>query len=131
MLIFRNFKNEDYHLLKEFIGKENLDIDINSGLIYLALDNDRLIGMAKAIEDNEKWYLEIIYIVKDERRNGLGDGLFRAILNKLRNNAIEYIYYNTNSNYLINKGFCYNMKNQLELNIEKFFSTSSCGTCGG
>lgn len=131
MIVFRNYEKNDYNIVGEFLIKANLDFEVDTGITYLALDNDRIIGIAKATEQEDRWYLDFIYIVEEERKNGFGDGLLRAILNKLRNNNINSIFYNSNSNYLINKGFCYNNDNKLELNIEKFFSTSSCGSCGG
>ena len=131
MIIFRSYTKNDYDLVKNFLIQAYMDFNQERGITYLAFDNDNLIGVTKVRENKNRWYLDFIYIAEEERKKGFGDGLFRSIVNKLRNQNIKSLFFNSNSNYLINKGFYYNNDNELELDIDRFFSTSNCGSCGG
>ncbi len=131
MLVFRNYREKDKNILDEYFKNLNIEFDVGGGHVFLAFSDDDLIGASKVSQRDGKWYYDFIYIDEKERGQGLGKGLFRSMLNKINVQGVSKIYLNNNSNFLIKQGFYYNKTNELELDIDKFFSTSSCGSCGG
>ncbi|TCU72750.1 N-acetylglutamate synthase-like GNAT family acetyltransferase [Tissierella praeacuta] len=130
MLLFRNYKIDEIDKIKEILNKEGIEDLLIEDIVYVVLEDKELIGVGKAIEKDKKWILQYLVIRQDKRKQKLGDGLFRAILNKLYNQGVEKIYCSSVNTYLIKQGFILNCDNQLELNIHDFFN-KGCICCGG
>ncbi|WP_353095855.1 GNAT family N-acetyltransferase [Tissierella praeacuta] len=130
MLVLQNCKVDEFNEIKEFLAKEGIRDLVLEGIIYIALDDNELIGVGKALEKDKKWIIEYLVIREDKRNQQIGDGLLRAILNKLYNQGIEKIYSSSNNDYLLKKGFILNCESHLELSISDFFS-KGCKCCGG
>lgn len=130
MLVLRNCKVDEFNEIKEFLAKEGIRDLVLEGIIYIVLDDNELIGVGKVLEKDKKWIIEYLVIREDKRNQQIGDGLLRAILNKLYNQGIEKIYSSSNNDYLLKKGFILNCESHLELNISDFFN-KGCKCCGG
>ncbi len=130
MLLLRQYVIDEVDKIFSILKTEGIE-DLNlDGIVYVVIDDRDLVGVGKTKSKDEKWLLEYVVIRDDKRNQSLGDALLRAILNKLYNQGIEYIYYKTDNKYLMKKGFVLNDDNMLELNIPEFFS-KGCNSCGG
>lgn len=133
MIILREYKNNDLEDIKDILFKENvMDFNID-GIIYVLLEDNKILGVGKTSLEKDKYFLKYLIIKEEERRNGLGDGLIRAILYKLQNNNIDKLYFKGNNKFLLSKGFKNEIKNELYLDIDSFFNSGcNCsGACNG
>lgn len=133
MIILREYKKNDLEDIKDILFKENvMDFNIN-GIIYVLLEDNKILGVGKTSLEKDKYFLKYLIIKEEERRNGLGDGLIRAILYKLQNNNIDKLYFKGNNKFLLSKGFKNEIKNELYLDIDSFFNSGcNCsGACNG
>lgn len=131
MIVLRKFKNSDLENIKELFENQNPDIfEVKfDETIYLALTDEKLIGAIQLEQDNEIWTLDYIFICEEWRNKKIGDGLLRAMLDKLDKNKVQKLIFNGKNPYLLKKGFKENKDNILEINISDFFEKqSSC--CG-
>jgi N-acetylglutamate synthase-like GNAT family acetyltransferase len=93
--------------------------------------NERIIGATKATIVKDYGILDYLLIIKDQRGSNLGDGLLRALLNKLNSIGIKQIFYSSENNYLLKKGFEYSIGSNLKLQIYiPTFLNRSCKGCG-
>lgn len=130
MLSLRNYKVDESDEIKEFLIKEGIKDLVLEGIIYVALDDGDLVGVGKVLKKDKKCILEYLVIREDKQNQKIGDGLLRAILNKLYNQGVKKIYCSLSNDYLLKKGFILNYENHLELNIPDFFN-NGCRCCGG
>lgn len=133
MIILREYKENDLEDIKDILSKENV-IDFNlDGIIYVLLEDNKILGVGKTSLEKDKYFLKYLIIKEEERRNGLGDGLIRAILYKLQNNNIDKLYFKGNNKFLLSKGFKNEIKNEFYLDIDSFFNSGcNCsGACNG
>ncbi|NLV88596.1 MAG: GNAT family N-acetyltransferase [Tissierellia bacterium] len=129
MIYFRKFRNEDLEKINEILLQEKIYNMQIEGIIYVAIEDEEIIGVGKAKEDNQKWFLEYIVVKKEMRGKGLGDGLLRVISNSLFKKGIDRLYSQEKSEFLVNKGFIKD-ENLYKLNIEELFE-HNCNNCGG
>ncbi len=130
MLILRSYKIDEYNEIRNILIREGIkDLELED-IIYVVLDNDDLVGVAKAKSIDTRYMLEYLVIREDKRNQNLGDALLRAILSKLLNQGVNIVYSKLNDSYLLKKGFIINNDNLLELNISDFFDRG-CNNCGG
>ena len=130
MLILRSYKIDEYNEIRNILIREGIkDLELED-IIYVVLDNDDLVGVAKAKSIDTRYMLEYLVIREDKRNENLGDALLRAILSKLLNQGVNIVYSKLNDSYLLKKGFIINNDNLLELNISDFFDRG-CNNCGG
>lgn len=130
MLILRSYKIDEYNEIRNILIREGIkDLELED-IIYVVLDNDDLVGVAKAKSIDTRYMLEYLVIREDKRNQNLGDALLRAILSKLLNQGVNIVYSKLNDSYLLKKGFIINNDNLLELNISDFFDRG-CNDCGG
>lgn len=130
MLILRSYKIDECNEIRNILIREGIkDLELED-VIYVVLDNDDLIGVAKAKSIDNRYMLEYLVIREDKRNQNLGESLLRAILSKLLNQGVNIVYSKLNNNYLLKKGFIINNDNLLELNISNFFDRG-CNNCGG
>lgn len=128
MLVLRNYNYENKKELKKLLieeGIEDLELD---GIIYIVLDNDLLIGASKVTEECNKWILQYIVIKDEFRGQKLGDGLLRAVLNKIVNQGIKEVFFKSTDPFLINRGFIQTNNNEIKLDLENFFN-KECKGC--
>lgn len=130
MLVLRNYKENEIEELKELLIDEGIDDLELDGIIYVVLEDDMLIGSSKVIEEDGKWILQYIVIKEEFRRQNLGDGLLRAILNKLVNQGIKDVYFKANDPFLISRGFIILENDEIMLDLENFFN-KGCKGCEG
>ncbi len=133
MIILREYKENDLEDIKDILSKENV-MDFNlDGIIYVLLEDNKILGVGKTSLEKDKYFLKYLIIKEEERRNGLGDGLIRAILYKLQNNNIDKLYFKGNNKFLLSKGFKNEIKNEFYLDIDSFFNSGcNCsGACNG
>lgn len=133
MIILREYKKNDLEDIKDILSKENV-MDFNlDGIIYVLLEDNKILGVGKTSLEKDKYFLKYLIIKEEERKNGLGDGLIRAILYKLQNNNIDKLYFKGNNKFLLSKGFKNEIKNELYLDIDSFFNSGcNCsGACNG
>lgn len=130
MLILRDYQANEINKIKKILLDENInDFDFKD-IIYVMLDNEDLIGVGKVEMFNENWLLKYLVIREDRRGENLGDGLLRALLSKLYNSGVKFLFYENTNPYLIKKGFAIDEENQLKINIVDFFKTG-CKNCSG
>lgn len=130
MLILRSYKIDEYNEIRNILIREGIkDLELED-IIYVVLDNDDLVGVAKAKSIDTRYMLEYLVIREDKRNQNLGDALLRAILSKLLNQGVNIVYSKLNDSYLLKKGFIINNDNLLKLNISDFFDRG-CNNCGG
>lgn len=134
MVILREYKDEDFKRVKEILKQENIK-DINlDGIIYVALDNNKLVGVGKAQLEDSKYFLKYLIIEKDERNKGFGDGLIRAIFNKLEKKNVNIVYFKGTDKYLLKKGFEKYFEENLTVDIlsidMKNFFNEACNCSG-
>lgn len=130
MIVIRRFKDSDLENLKELIYELNSKVKaINvEDLIYLAFEDEKLIGAIKLREKEKLWSLDYLYMDTKSRNGAIGDGLLRVAIDKLDKNGSERLYFYGRNQYLINKGFKEVTDNNLVLDVSKFFNNKSC--CG-
>lgn len=130
MIIIRRLKDRDIEDLRDLLNSLNSkDKNVNLGdLIFLAFEDEKLIGAIKTSEKEKLWYLDYLYVDFKSRNKSIGDGLLRVAIDKLDKNEIEKIYFNGRNKYLLNKGFKENLDKQLVLDIDNFFKNKTC--CG-
>lgn len=122
MLVIREYKESEIQDIKKFLISENIqELEIN-GMIFIMIEDKDIIGVCKIEIENHSGNLKYLVIKEDMRKQRLGNGLLRAIINKLDNQDIKKVYYKENNTYLKKNGFNLNQDNQLELNISEFFS---------
>jgi N-acetylglutamate synthase-like GNAT family acetyltransferase len=122
MLVIREYKESETQDIKKFLISEHIrDLEIN-GMIFIMIEDKDIIGVCKMEMRNYGGNLKYLVIKEDKRKQKLGNGLLRGILNKLDNQDIEKVYYRENNSYLIKNGFYLNPEGQLELNVSEFFS---------
>ncbi len=130
MIIIRKFKDSDLENLRDLICELNFEVNsVDQGdLIYLAFEDEKLIGVIKASESEKLWYLDCLYMATKSRNRSIGDGLLRVAIDKLEKNGVESLYFNGENQYLTDKGFKENTDKQLVLDVKNFFNNKSC--CG-
>lgn len=122
MLAIRQYKESEIEDIKQLLISENIqDVEIN-GMIFIMIEDKDIIGVCKIEIENHSGNLKYLVIKKAKRKQNLGDGLLRGILNKLYNQDIKKVYYKENNTYLIKSGFNLNQDNKIELNVSEFFS---------
>lgn len=130
MLVMRKYRENEKNDIRDLLIKEKIeDLEIQD-FIYVMLEDDTVIGACKVDLEGEEGFLSYLVIESNKRGEGLGEGLLRAILNKLDLDGILKVYFHEKNSYLLSKGFIENGENQLELNLSEFFS-GSCGCLGG
>ncbi|MFA5576057.1 MAG: GNAT family N-acetyltransferase [Tissierellaceae bacterium] len=128
MLIFRKYKDNDRRGLEQLLADEGM-ADFNfDGLIYLAIEDGALVGLAKGDKFKNRWFLEYLLIAKDKRGRGLGDALLRSILNRMNNLGARWVYSTRSEDYLLYKGFTLNEFGELELDVDEFFDKPCDGS---
>lgn len=133
MLILREYREDEIKTIKDILLKENIKDFQFKGIIYVILEDEDLIGIGKVLMVQENWVLKHLIIREDKRGEDLGDGLLRAILSKLDNINVRFLYYDKENPYLIKKGFKSGKEYELQLNIPEFFKSGckNCGDCNG
>lgn len=122
MVAIRQYKESEIEDIKQLLISENIqDVEIN-GMIFIMIEDKNIIGVCKIEIENHSGNLKYLVIKEGKRKQKLGDGLLRGILNKLDNQNIKKVYYKENNTYLIKSGFNLNQDNKIELNISEFFS---------
>lgn len=122
MLVLREYKEKEIQEIKRLLMTEKVqDLNIN-GIIYVMVEDNNIIGVSKIEIENDIGNLKYLVIKENRRKQGLGNGLLRAILNKLDNQEIKKVYYKENNLYLMKFGFDLNENNTLELVVPIFFS---------
>lgn len=123
MIIIREFKMSDLRDASDLLKETKIEFEKpnENELIYMAFDDEKSIGLAKAKKHIDLWKLEYIYIHEDWRNNKFGDGLLRVVLDKLDREKAKKLYFNGSDEYLIKRGFTKNNDNILEVDIERFF----------
>lgn len=122
MLVIRQYKESEIEDIKQLLISENIqDVEIN-GMIFIMIEDEDIIGVCKIEIENHSGNLKYLVIKEGKRKQNLGDGLLRGILNKLDNQDIKKVYYKENNTYFIKRGFNLNQDNKIELNISEFFS---------
>lgn len=133
MIVLREYEKYDLEDINYILKEENIE-DLNlEGIIYVAIDNNNLIGVGKVQLEDNKYFLNYLIIKKEERKKGFGDALLRAILYKLENNHIVKLYFKGNNEYLLKKAFKSERKGILSIDIKSFFNKAcNCsGECHG
>ncbi|MBU5437585.1 GNAT family N-acetyltransferase [Tissierella sp. MSJ-40] len=132
MLVLREINESEIYLITGLLKDENIVNNItNNDIIYVMYDNERIIGAAKATIVKDYGIFDYLLIIKDQRGSNLGDGLLRALLNKLNSIGIKQIFYSSENNYLLKKGFEYSIDSNLKLQIHiPTFLNRSCKSCG-
>ncbi|MCK9442948.1 MAG: GNAT family N-acetyltransferase [Tissierellaceae bacterium] len=129
MLIFRKYQNKDKDDIVKLLGQEGI-LDFNfGGTIYVAVEDEGLVGVGKGEKIKGKWYISNLVILKEKRGRGLGDALLRSVLNRINNQGAKWIYSKVNEKYLINKGFELNEIGELQLDMDEFFDQPCVGSC--
>lgn len=59
MIYFRKFRNEDLEKINEILLQEKIYNMQIEGIIYVAIEDEEIIGVGKAKEDNQKWFWSI------------------------------------------------------------------------
>ena len=122
MLELRGYKETEIQQMKDILLKEEIeDLELDKDVIVV-VEDDIVLGVCKyEIKNGDSW-LKYLIIKEDNRRQFLGDGLLRTVLNKLDLQGIKMMFYDNVDSYLIKKGFIENGEGILELNISEFFS---------
>lgn len=122
MLEVRGYKENEIQDIKELLISENIqDLEI-SGTIFVMIENNDIIGVCKIEIEKYIGNLKYLVIKRNNRKLKLGNGLLKAILNKLENQGIKNVYCKENNSYLIKNGFNLNKDNYIELDLSKFVS---------
>lgn len=124
MLIIRRYKDYDKEEVLDLLKKEKIrDLDLNNH-IYVAIEDDIIIGVCKTKVGIDEGFLKYIVVKESNRGEGLGNGILRATFNNLERDGIEKVYFDENNSYLLKIGFVENDENKLELNLPDFFKPS-------
>ena len=95
MITIRRLEDKDYDILEEYIQSNGLDkyISFKENFIYIAVIEDRsILGISQIeIASNETALIKFIFINEENRKEGLGDGLFRSTLHYLLRNGYENV----------------------------------------
>lgn len=132
MIILREVNAEEYEEVTLILKKEGIEDNPSNGIVYILADNDNILGVGKIKLKDEYGILEYI-VVKDEYRGlNFGDSILRSLLFKLESIGIKEVYYWDKEEYLLSKGFKYNINKfkdsyRLYLNINDFFKKRLCG----
>lgn len=130
MLVLREYKENETDDLKELLLEEKIvDLELD-GIVYVFIENDNLIGAAKAINEYDKWILKYLVIRENNRGENLGDSLLRAILNNIFNQGIKEVYFMSENPYLVSKGFILLNDNEIVIELDGFFN-KGCNCYGG
>lgn len=129
MIVLREYEKDDLKDINFILEKENIKNSNFDGIIYVVLDNNNLIGVAKVELEDNKHFLKFMVIKKEERSKGFGDALLRAILFKLDNSNINKLHFKGQDEYLSKKGFKKETEESLFIDIKDFFA-NSCNNCG-
>lgn len=129
MLLFRKYQNKDKDDILKLLKQEGI-LDFNfGGTIYVAIEDEGLVGVAKGEKIEGKWYIEDLVILREKRGRGLGDALLRSLLNRINNQGAKWIYSKEKEGFLIDMGFELNNIDELQLNIDDFFNKPCDGSC--
>ncbi len=133
MLMIRKYEEKDKKEIKNLLEIENMSHLEIKDEIYVAIEDDYLVGMCRVKLKNNKADLKYIIVKDDNRGEMLGDGILRATFNSLEKKGIKKIYYEGLDPYLTKVGFLKSDDGlNLELDLLKFFEPSckcskSCG----
>ncbi|GEM_PF-1143330 len=154
MITIRRINTSDVYDLITYaeidISLEKQYNDNNRIEFFVVTDGKRLLGHASVIlfSSISTAQIDEIYILPEERKNGLGDALLRAVLHYLRINSFVWTIIKGHTNldkFLINRGIeqidysklSYQIKNHFEkedlheyyiCNIEEFFKEKCKGS---
>ncbi|WFE67978.1 GNAT family N-acetyltransferase [Thiomicrospira sp. R3] len=91
MISFTLLDAGDKYPLKHFIKQQKLTQPQQSERVYIAKQQNKLIGMARIIPfDNQAW-LRGLYIDPNQRQKGYGANLVRFLLTQLNEDCIGFI----------------------------------------
>lgn len=99
---------------------ENMRRVIEKGLVYVAEQDKKIIGIAGiAEEEKEPPELKIFYIAPDYQRQGVGAQIFKYILDDLRKKGIQKLSLWTMKNYPVSNNFYQKMGGTLTGNEKR------------
>lgn len=85
---------------------ENMSRVVEKGLVYVAEQTDKIIGIAGiAEEETEAPELKIFYVSSNFQRQGVGSQLFQYMLNDLHKQGAETLSLWTMKNYPVSNNF--------------------------
>ncbi|WP_044407758.1 GNAT family N-acetyltransferase [Thiomicrospira microaerophila] len=91
MVSFTEFESTDKYLLKHFTSQNKLPQPQQAERVFLAKDQQKIIGIARIVLfDNQAW-LRGLYIEPTERHKGYGAQLVKYLLEKLNQNCVGFI----------------------------------------
>lgn len=106
MIVVRMTKNDDENkkILEMFKGCGFINNNTSS-LSYVLEENNQIVGGCNFNIINSNAILNFLVIDKNRRKENLGDGLLRAVLNYFSRSKIEKVYFIGESDYFIKNGF--------------------------
>ncbi len=131
MIVLRKFQNNDLKNIEELLKDQDSDkFKLKTDrTIYLALVDEELIGAIQIQQDSEISILDYLFINEKWRNRKIGDGLLRAMIDKLDKNQVKSLEFYGMDSYLIKRGFKENMDNTLSIDVENFFN-DGCSSYG-
>ncbi|TCP96795.1 hypothetical protein [Serpentinicella alkaliphila] len=95
MITIRRLEGKDYDILEKYIKTNGLDkySGFKDNFIYIAVIEDRsILGISEIeIAGIKTAQINLIFINQENRKEGLGDGLFRSTLYYLLTNGYENV----------------------------------------
>lgn len=94
MIIMRVAEIKDIELLQDFIAKNNVQSFKSTPTVdcFLVIETKKILGFTQYKRLPSGYaVVETIYITPEERGMGLGDGLLRATLNYLMQQAVHHV----------------------------------------
>ncbi|EOD01089.1 GNAT family N-acetyltransferase [Caldisalinibacter kiritimatiensis] len=142
MIISRKVKDEnELFEIKKILEEKGINDKFdNNQIVYILIENSKIIGVSKVTRHNNIGILNYVFVTKSKRGENLGDGLMRALFNHCLLNGIFNIYYSGVNDYLLKKGFkkmdkvnlnedikqILSKSQILSLNLNDFFSSGCC-----
>jgi len=131
MIVVRRTKNlDEIKIIEELLKKNDIVRRINEDNIFFVMeDNDTIVGGSGIMLNNGYAVIDFLLIEEDRRREKLGDGLLRAVLNFCFRSGVNKALFFGDNQYLIKKGFYKADKNVNDLTFAANMSTDSILTC--
>ncbi|TCO79800.1 GNAT family N-acetyltransferase [Marinisporobacter balticus] len=97
MLEIKGASQDEMNVIKEFLTKNALNIDCIENYIgncMVAYDKDILVGVAGYIREKDMAIIKFAVVSKNRRKEYLGDGIVKALLNLADRNGIRRVFVN-------------------------------------
>ncbi len=141
MIIVRKTDNvEENRIISQMLICNKLNYEIsNSSINYIIEDNNIIVGACNFDIKSDHAIINFLIIDKNRRREKLGDGLLRSVLNYCLLSGITKALFIGDNQFFLSNGFSYTNKEWLlyvlkdsdtilECDIEKFFN-KGCSSC--